>query len=114
MPYIAKWEIEVEATTAQAAAIEALDCIINGTSRCFDVRVKGRSNSEVIDLMELGQESMPGASMKRGYTAMYNALQEALAALNTAPRFNVGKTTSYQIAGKIERIIRQISPMGTI
>jgi hypothetical protein len=35
-------------------------------------------------------------------------LQEALTALNTAPRFNVGKTTSYNIAGKIERIIKKV------
>ena len=111
-PYIIKWRMETDGPNPKAAAIEALDCIINGTSRVFDVRVKGESNSVELDLCEGPQDAMPDASAKRASLAMLSALREALSALNTAPRFNVGKTTSYNIAGQLLRAISQAEKAG--
>ena len=39
---------------------------------------------------------------------LLEALRLALTALNTAPRFNVDKTTSYNIAGQIEKLIKKV------
>lgn len=55
------WEIEVDAEDANGAAIEALDCIINGTARVFTA-TDGPGVSKEVDLMEYGNG---GAKVKK-------------------------------------------------
>lgn len=53
--YTITWKIELLATNPQQAAIEALDSIINGTAKVFDViEAKDRARA-IIDLEEVTQ-----------------------------------------------------------
>jgi hypothetical protein len=53
------------------------------------------------------------AIIKRGvedHRALVDALELALRALNTAPRFRVGDTDSYAIAARIEAVLATPAP----
>ena len=49
--YLVTWGIQVDARDEKTAAKEAMDCLINGTSKVFHVRAtKSRSKGKYVDL----------------------------------------------------------------
>lgn len=70
----------------------------------FDIRADEKLFSTNEDLPPETQEA--NARLIAAAPEMLEALQLALRALNTAPRFRVGDTNSYAIASRIEAVLR--------
>jgi hypothetical protein len=76
--YLVNWSINISATTPLKAAREALDCIINGTAKVFEVHTINDSRKGVIGSinivdLENGTNVIQGNTGKQGLKLLQSA-----------------------------------------